>query len=146
MSASNLDKNDPLHPDNLHAQQQQSPDVKSKGEDVPPPDIRSEMALDAIKRNRTLAPMLVKPTLTAYAEAIAMLEGKTVNILGPLVNQQREAVRNGFPMSDAVFLALEKELARRIQDGFAGCSREDLHMMLCSVLQGLWLDHLKSVN
>ncbi len=141
---------DPLNPKNLAENQQRSEtDIRkaggSGGSSNIPPDVRSLIAHDAIK-NSKLSHLLLKRHLTITEEAHARLEMYTVRILTPYVNEIREANRNGFEITPTFRDVLSERLYKDIQAAFATCGREELHIMLSTVLLGLFMEKLESVN
>ncbi len=147
---------DPLNPKNLAENQQRSEtDIRKAsgasssgsggGSSNIPPDVRSLIAHDAIK-NSKLSHLLLKRHLTITEEAHARLEMYTVRILTPYVNEIREANRNGFEITPTFRDVLSERLYKDIQAAFATCGHEELHIMLSTVLLGLFMEKLESVN
>ena len=143
---------DPLNPKNLAENQQRSEtDIRkasgsgSGGSSSIPPDVRSLIAHDAIK-NSKLSHLLLKRHLTMTEETHARLEMYTVHILNSYVNEIREANRNGFEITPTFRDVLSERLYKDIQAAFATCGREELHIMLSTVLLGLFMEKLESVN
>jgi hypothetical protein len=129
-------KDDPLNPKNIRH-------VRGRG--VPNPDVRSAMAHDAIKSSK-LAHLLLKPQETVQEQAIRHLEQRTMEILPNYEAQIREALRNGFSITDEFKVQLEKKMFDDIQMAFLGEGRESLHCILSVVLLGLWWEKLMEVN
>jgi len=112
---------------------------------IPPPDVRSRMAHDAIK-NSKVSHLLITPKLDERGEAIKRLEQLTIRVLEPYAMQWREALRNGFSITQDFEYEVETKLYADIQLAFCRESRQDLHSMLCCVLLGLFMEKLKETN
>jgi len=79
------------------------------------------------------------------------MEMITVKHLQRFANEIQTARRNGFfgvnPNIPKAFRAeLEQRVMQCLKDSFAPASKEELHIMLCSLMLGVWMEYLDRCN